>query len=152
MRYEIKWVIGTILTIIIVLSTIGFFNSPNIIRIRQIGYDSTCPNTLIPSSFEVSFINQGNKEANPLYVNIWSEDPNITFVKNSDYLYLSPGSTAQFKLILNQSSINNLNLTINYGWHYNKHFFQLENHSVSCYYNREYYYSNFNLISEKLKS
>ena len=148
MKHKTEWVIGTILVIIGLLLTAGFFNSPSIIKIRQGYTDYTCPSSLY-SSFQLSFANHGSKDAS-LCVYAWS-DNNITFSKSSDCLYVPLNSQTDFRLTANESSFssNIRNVTVYYEFIYKKNFLQLENHTTSCFYNREASFGSFSLASEK---
>ena len=148
MRGNTKWTIGIILTILGLLITIGFFNYPNIILVRQYNSDYTCPNILY-SPFDVTFSNKGNADTS-LCVYVTSPNKNISFEKDKDCLYASSGEQTQFGLEINKSSISKLsNVTINYNYLYKKRFF-MENHTISCFYVRENYWETLNLKSQEI--
>ena len=135
MKHKTEWTIGTIITIIGLLLTAGFFNNPNIILVRQFGSDYTCPNILY-SSFEVTFSNKGTGDTS-LCVSLNSQNKNVTFTKGKDCLYSDAGKQTSFKLQINDSSISKIsNATINYNYVYRKFFFT-QNHTISCFYGRE---------------
>jgi len=147
MKSDTKWTIGTIIAIIGLCATIGFFNNPNIILVRQYGSDYTCPYTLY-SSFEIIFSNEGTADTS-LCVSLNSPNENITFTKEKDCLYSSTGEQTSFKLKINDSSISKINnVTINYNYIYKKFFFT-QNHTISCFYGKENYWDSLKLKSQK---
>ena len=124
--------------IVAILIAAGFFNSPNIVMIRQSNSDYTCPSS-INSQFYVYFMNAGNKDTN-LCVNVNSND--ISFNKPSDCLFLLPNNVGtQFEFDINQESLNKRyqNLSITYEWTYNKYVLLSKTYSVTCHYNKTGY-------------
>jgi len=147
MKHKVEWTIGTIIAIVGLLLTAGFFNNPNIILVRQYGSDYTCPNTLY-SSFEVTFSNKGTGDTS-LCVILNSPNKNITFTKEKDCLYSDAGEPTPFSLQINESSISKLNnATINYNYLYKKFFF-MQNHTISCSYARENYWESLKLKTQE---
>ena|SRR3989344_5262928 len=147
MRSNTKWTIGTIIAILGLLLTAGFFNNPNIILVRQFGSDYTCPNNLY-SSFEVTFSNKGTGDTS-LCVSLNSPNKNVTFTKERDCLYSDAGEQTPFKLQINDSSISKLNnVTINYNYVYKKFSFT-QNHTISCFYGKENYWDSLKIKSQE---
>lgn len=147
MRSNTKWTIGTIIAIVGLLLTAGFFNNPNIILVRQYGSDYTCP-TSIYSSFDVSFSNKGTGDTS-LCVSLSSPNENITFAKEKDCLYSDAGEQTSFKLQINDSSISKINnVTINYNYFYKKFSF-MQNHTISCFYEKENYWNSLMLKTQE---
>ena len=147
MRSNTKWIIGTIIAILGLLLTAGFFNNPNIILVRQYGSDYTCPNSLY-SSFDITFSNKGNADTS-LCVSLNSFNENVSFDKEKDCLFVGSGEQTQFSLKLNKSSISKLNnATINYNYIYKRSFF-MQNHTISCFYGRGNYWESLNLKTQE---
>ena len=126
----------------------GFFDSPNIILVRQYNSDYTCPNTLY-SAFDISFSNEGNSDT-ALCVNLNSPNENLTFIREKDCLYSNSGEQIPFKFKINDSSFSKTNnVTINYNYFYKKFFF-VQNHTITFYYIRENYWQSLELKEEKV--
>ncbi|MEK6927560.1 MAG: hypothetical protein AABX11_03945 [Nanoarchaeota archaeon] len=133
MKNNTKWIIGIIISILIV---IGFFNSPNIKLVRQSGSDYTCPNILYPF-FDVSFSNEGSAGTD-LCINLNSPNENVSFIKNNDCLFIGSNEQTQFKFVINETSLSRLdNVSIIYSYNYKKWFFNHENNTISCEYAKE---------------
>ena len=143
------WSVGTVLTIIGLLIAAGFFHSSNIVRVRSIGSDSTCP-TSIDRDFDVKFINHGSKDTS-LCVTAFSDE--LNFTKNSDCLYMAHNaqSETQFSLEIDEESFpdynSKSNITIIYNYNYKKNFFQTKNLNVTCDYEKKERSNNLQLIS-----
>lgn len=130
-----KWAVGTIIAIIAILASTGFFNTANIVRVRPVWTDNVCPLTIY-EDIDFEFRNGGNKDT-ILCVKVWSNE--LNFTKYQDCLYMEPGlEGTKFTFKVNRGSFpsqkQNANVTIYNELSYKKNSFQIESGVLSCNY------------------
>lgn len=144
---DTKWIITTIIGIIVVLASLGTFNSANIIPIVEGSWDKNpCPDSFY-GKFDMGFSNVGKRDTN---ICVQVNSNNLNFTYNSTCFYTK--STGQqyftFYTSLPEGDYKiDKNYTINISLKYNKFgkFFE-KTSNLSCIYMKEDYSGELKLI------
>jgi len=132
-------VIGLLTIIVLILVSIGQFETPKIYIDKTAETD--CPQT-ISKTFDINFYNHGNKEGT-IYVK--AESNEIKFENEEEKLLIPPGKTRTISLKITEIS-NVQKLTIKYEWKYKKIILNQKTKTI-CEYERDKYTPNkYNLV------